>query len=54
MAGAAADRATFRGNVPVVTYEDLKPYILRVANGDTSPVLTGPGHPISEPAASPS
>jgi len=44
----ATDRATFRVKVPMVTYEDLKPYILRVANGDTSPILTGPGHPISK------
>ncbi|CAD6268866.1 unnamed protein product [Miscanthus lutarioriparius] len=47
-AGAAAAHASFRGKVPMVTYENVKPYILPVANGDMSPVLTAPGHPISE------
>jgi auxin responsive GH3 family protein len=44
----ATDRATFRAKAPVVTYEDLLPYIRRVADGDRSPVLTGSGNPISE------
>jgi auxin responsive GH3 family protein len=44
----ATDRATFRAKVPLVTYEDLKPYVMRVAKGDRSPILTGSGHPISE------
>ncbi|KAL6595437.1 hypothetical protein ACP70R_047777 [Stipagrostis hirtigluma subsp. patula] len=45
----ATNRAAFRAKVPVVTYEDLQPYIRRIADGDRSPVLTGPGcHPVSE------
>uniref|UniRef100_A0A0D9XPW1 Uncharacterized protein n=1 Tax=Leersia perrieri TaxID=77586 RepID=A0A0D9XPW1_9ORYZ len=31
---------TFRARVPVVTHTDLEPYIQRIADGDTSPVLT--------------
>jgi auxin responsive GH3 gene family len=42
----AADRLAFRDRVPVVTYEDLKPDIQRIANGDRSPILSA--HPISE------
>ncbi|KAL6640849.1 hypothetical protein ACP70R_021972 [Stipagrostis hirtigluma subsp. patula] len=44
----ATDRATFRANVPVVAYEDLQPYIQRIADGDRSPILTGSGHPVTE------
>ncbi|XP_016482806.1 putative indole-3-acetic acid-amido synthetase GH3.1 [Nicotiana tabacum] len=44
--GGATDRDTFKSKVPVVTYEDLKPYIDRVANGDRSPIFSS--HPISE------
>jgi auxin responsive GH3 family protein len=40
------DRQTFKNVVPVVTYEDLKPDIDRIANGDTSPILCS--QPISE------
>ncbi|KAM6572744.1 hypothetical protein CsatA_016824 [Cannabis sativa] len=40
------DRETFRKVIPVVTYEDLKPDIDRIANGDTSPILCS--QPISE------
>ncbi|TKY66926.1 Indole-3-acetic acid-amido synthetase GH3.6 [Spatholobus suberectus] len=40
------DRDTFKKIMPVVTYEDLKPDIDRVANGDTSPILCS--KPISE------
>lgn len=40
------DRETFKKVVPVVTYEDLKPDIDRIANGDTSPILCS--KPISE------
>nr|CAB3474490.1 unnamed protein product [Digitaria exilis] len=36
----------FRRLVPLVTYEGLQPDILRIANGDTSPILSG--KPISE------
>ena len=40
------DRHTFKKIVPVVGYEDLKPDIDRIANGDTSPILCS--QPISE------
>ncbi|KAJ1382714.1 GH3 family [Sesbania bispinosa] len=40
------DRDTFKKVMPVVTYEDLKPDIDRIANGDTSPILCS--KPISE------
>lgn len=43
---AATDRYTFKSKVPVVTYEDLRPDIERIANGDRSPILCA--HPISE------
>ncbi|CAD6268862.1 unnamed protein product [Miscanthus lutarioriparius] len=46
--GGATDRGTFRAKVPMVTYEDLQPYILRIAHGDRSPILSGSGHPVSE------
>ncbi|KAJ0933532.1 putative GH3 family protein [Helianthus annuus] len=42
----ATDRETFKSKIPVVTYEDLEPFIQRIANGDRSPVLSA--HPISE------
>ncbi|KAL6855953.1 hypothetical protein ACP4OV_018755 [Aristida adscensionis] len=42
----ATDRATFRAKVPMVTYEDLQPYIRRIADGDRSAILSG--HPVSE------
>ena len=49
LAGAgASDRATFRPKVPMTTYDDLKQYNLRIANGDRSPILSGSVHPISE------
>ncbi|KAG2594822.1 hypothetical protein PVAP13_5KG023100, partial [Panicum virgatum] len=34
------DPAAFRACVPLVTHGDLEPYIGRIADGDTSPVLT--------------
>ncbi|KAK8562554.1 hypothetical protein V6N13_018864 [Hibiscus sabdariffa] len=40
------DRETFKKVMPVVTYDDLKPDIERIANGDTSPILCS--QPISE------
>lgn len=43
---AAADPDAFKRLIPVVTYEDLQPDILRVAQGDTSPIFSG--RPISE------
>ncbi|VFQ75316.1 unnamed protein product [Cuscuta campestris] len=42
----AIDRKTFKSKVPVVGYEELQPYIHRIANGDFSPILSS--HPISE------
>ncbi|KAM7275198.1 hypothetical protein ACFE04_017064 [Oxalis oulophora] len=40
------DRETYKKVIPVVTYEDIKQDINRIANGDTSPILTTT--PISE------
>lgn len=40
------DSDTFKKIMPVVTYEDLKPDIDRIAHGDTSPILCS--KPISE------
>ncbi|KAF8650484.1 hypothetical protein HU200_063849 [Digitaria exilis] len=45
---SASGRATFGAKVPMVTYDDLLPYIPRIAGGDSSPILTGPGYPVSE------
>ncbi|XP_020196328.2 indole-3-acetic acid-amido synthetase GH3.8-like [Aegilops tauschii subsp. strangulata] len=44
--GGPIDRATFRAMVPVVSYDALKPYIKRIANGDRSPVMST--HPVSD------
>ncbi|KAF9614943.1 hypothetical protein IFM89_021373 [Coptis chinensis] len=35
------DPESFKACVPLVTHKDLEPYILRIADGDTSPILTG-------------
>jgi hypothetical protein len=35
-----SDPDTFRACVPLATHDDLEPFIVRVADGDTSPVLT--------------
>jgi len=40
------NRSTFKKCLPVITYDDLKPEIRRIANGDTSPILSA--HPVSE------
>ncbi|TYG82359.1 hypothetical protein ES288_D01G081400v1 [Gossypium darwinii] len=40
------DRETFKTIMPVITYEDIQSYVDRIANGDTSPILSS--HPISE------
>ncbi|KAJ1256338.1 hypothetical protein BS78_K048300 [Paspalum vaginatum] len=48
LSSASGGAAAFRAKVPMATYEDLKPYILRVAGGDRCPVLTGSGNPVSE------
>uniref|UniRef100_K3XF62 Uncharacterized protein n=1 Tax=Setaria italica TaxID=4555 RepID=K3XF62_SETIT len=34
------DAASFRACVPLATHADVEPYIARIADGDTSPVLT--------------
>ncbi|MBA0729172.1 hypothetical protein Golax_025697 [Gossypium laxum] len=34
-----ADKQNFKTNVPIVTYEDIKPYIDRIANGEASSIL---------------
>ncbi|MBA0750343.1 hypothetical protein Gogos_021661 [Gossypium gossypioides] len=33
------EKQLFKKHVPIVTYEDLKPYIDRIANGETSDIL---------------
>ncbi|RZS28034.1 hypothetical protein BHM03_00061587 [Ensete ventricosum] len=35
------DPESFKACVPLVTHADLEPYIQRIADGDTSPILTG-------------
>ena len=42
VSGAApgADDA-FRRQAPLTTYEDILPDVIRIANGDTSPILSG-------------
>ncbi|KFK29982.1 hypothetical protein AALP_AA7G202400 [Arabis alpina] len=37
----SSDQKLFKKNVPVGTYEDIKPYIERVANGEPSNVISG-------------
>ena len=34
-----ADKQLFGRNIPIVTYEDIKPYINHIANGETSDIL---------------
>ncbi|KAJ4895574.1 Auxin-responsive GH3 family protein [Raphanus sativus] len=36
----SSDKELFKKNVPVVSYEDLKPYIDRVANGEPSDIIS--------------
>ncbi|KAL9226250.1 hypothetical protein vseg_002082 [Gypsophila vaccaria] len=40
------DRDTFKSKVPIVSYEDIRKDILRIANGDSSPILCA--HRITE------
>ncbi|GLJ20888.1 hypothetical protein SUGI_0381150 [Cryptomeria japonica] len=40
------NRESFKKLLPVITYEDLQPDIVRIANGDKSPILSS--HPVSE------
>ncbi|CAF2049692.1 unnamed protein product [Brassica rapa] len=42
----STDRKTFKNKVPVITYDDIKPEIQRIANGDRSMILSS--HPITE------
>lgn len=35
------DPETFKAFVPIVTHNELEPYIQRIADGDSSPILTG-------------
>ncbi|KAL6126280.1 hypothetical protein ACLB2K_074331 [Fragaria x ananassa] len=39
--GGRTDPESFKRFVPLVTHKDLEPYIQRIADGDSSPVLTG-------------
>ncbi|XP_047974980.1 probable indole-3-acetic acid-amido synthetase GH3.1 [Salvia hispanica] len=40
------DREAFKSKVPVVTYEDILPFIRRIADGDRSPILSS--QPVSD------
>nr|CAD1833310.1 unnamed protein product [Ananas comosus var. bracteatus] len=42
----STDISLFKRNVPVVTYDVIQPYILRIANGEDSSIISG--HPITE------
>ncbi|XP_019088002.1 PREDICTED: 4-substituted benzoates-glutamate ligase GH3.12-like isoform X2 [Camelina sativa] len=37
----SSDKELFKKNVPVVSYEDVKPFIDRVANGESSDIISG-------------
>ncbi|EOA37511.1 hypothetical protein CARUB_v10011685mg [Capsella rubella] len=37
----STDKDLFKKNVPIVSYDDVKPYIERVANGEPSDVISG-------------
>eukprot|EP00262_Sarcandra_glabra_P010989 TRINITY_DN266_c0_g1_i11.p1 TRINITY_DN266_c0_g1~~TRINITY_DN266_c0_g1_i11.p1 ORF type:complete len:587 (+),score=60.55 TRINITY_DN266_c0_g1_i11:183-1943(+) len=39
--GGRTDPDSFKACVPLISYEDLEPYIRRIADGDASPLLTG-------------
>ncbi|GLJ26893.1 hypothetical protein SUGI_0526120 [Cryptomeria japonica] len=36
----SSDREAFKKGLPIITYKDIKPYIQRIVNGDTSPILS--------------
>lgn len=40
------DKKDFKKNVPVVNYEDVKPYIERIANGEPSDIISA--QPVTE------
>ncbi|CAL4931540.1 unnamed protein product [Urochloa decumbens] len=44
--GDAPGRDAFRARAPMSCYEDIRPYVARIADGDRSPVLSG--DPITE------
>ncbi|XP_038900786.1 indole-3-acetic acid-amido synthetase GH3.17-like [Benincasa hispida] len=44
--GHSLDLQTFKNSVPVVNYEDIKPYIERIANGEPSQIISS--QPITE------
>lgn len=35
------DPESYKACVPIVTHNDLEPYIRRIVDGDSSPILTG-------------
>lgn len=39
--GGRTDPDSFKACIPLVTHEDLEPYIQRIVDGDDSPILTG-------------
>ncbi|CAL9062794.1 jasmonoyl--L-amino acid synthetase GH3.5-like [Musa acuminata AAA Group] len=39
--GGRTDPESFKACIPLVTHSDLEPYIRRIVDGDTSPILTG-------------
>ncbi|CAL9198054.1 unnamed protein product, partial [Musa hybrid cultivar] len=39
--GGRTDPESFKVCIPLVTHSDLEPYIRRIVDGDTSPILTG-------------
>lgn len=39
--GGRTDPHSFKACVPLVTHKDLEPYIMRIADGDALPILTG-------------
>ncbi|XP_050209474.1 probable indole-3-acetic acid-amido synthetase GH3.1 [Mercurialis annua] len=40
----ATDRETFKSKIPIITYEDIRSDIQRIADGDRSPILSA--HPV--------
>lgn len=39
--GGRTDPESYKACVPIVTHSDLESYIHRIADGDSSPILTG-------------
>ncbi|EYU42175.1 hypothetical protein MIMGU_mgv1a003400mg [Erythranthe guttata] len=42
----ATDQETFKSKIPIITYDDIEPFVRRIADGDRSPILSS--LPISE------